>query len=108
MAITRTAIAREIPPQAARTAPRNEAHQLSRPKFRQNRYVPKKPARSCLASSPFAAQLPHQQPAALKLIQFELDCSHLLCRLDEAKRQFQVAWEMWLEWADLAERQQAE
>jgi hypothetical protein len=25
--------------------------------------------------------------------------------LDEAKRQFQVAWEMWLEWADLAERQ---
>ena len=26
--------------------------------------------------------------------------------LDEAKRQFQVAWEKWLEWADLAERQQ--
>ena len=26
--------------------------------------------------------------------------------LDEAKRQFQGAWEMWLEWADLAERQQ--
>ena len=29
---------------------------LSRPKFRQNRYVPKKPARNCLASSPFSAQ----------------------------------------------------
>ena len=56
MAITRMAIAREIPPQAARTAPRNEAHQLSRPKFWQNRYVPKKPARNCLASSPFSAQ----------------------------------------------------
>ena len=28
--------------------------------------------------------------------------------LDEAKakRQFQAAWEMWLEWADIAERQQ--
>ena len=24
--------------------------------------------------------------------------------LDEAKRQFQIAWEAWLEWADLAER----
>jgi hypothetical protein len=26
--------------------------------------------------------------------------------LDEAKRQFQTAWDKWLEWADLAERQQ--
>ena len=26
--------------------------------------------------------------------------------LDEAKRQFQAAWDKWLEWADLAERQQ--
>jgi hypothetical protein len=25
--------------------------------------------------------------------------------LEEAKRQFQVAWDKWLEWADLAERQ---
>ena len=54
MAITRTAIAREIPPQAARTAPRNEAHQLSRPKFRQNRYVPKK---RCQKLSGFIALL---------------------------------------------------
>ena len=54
MAITRMAIAREIPPQAARTAPRNEAHQLSRPKFRQNRYVPKK---RCQKLSGFIALL---------------------------------------------------
>jgi hypothetical protein len=26
--------------------------------------------------------------------------------LEEAKRQFQAAWERWLEWADLTERQQ--
>ena len=39
MAITRMAIAREIPPPAAWTAPRNEAHQLSGPKFRRNRYA---------------------------------------------------------------------
>ena len=28
-----------------------------------------------------SAYLPHQQPATLKLIQFELDRSHLLCRM---------------------------
>jgi hypothetical protein len=35
---------------------------------------------------------------------FDPDGSHV-DSLDEAKRQFQAAWEKWLEWADLAERQ---